>query len=498
MTRQALLASAIALALAGPLSAPSAWAETPAVAALAPTPASIDGVAHVRGKTIAYRATAAETVMRNAAGAPRATIFSVAYVAKGADARRRPVTFLFNGGPGGATIALREGLGPVMTANATTPEGFAFVDNPDSLIDASDLVFVDAPGTGYSRMLADGASAEYWGVDEDARAMADFITGWLEANGRTASPRFLVGESYAGTRVGFVADLMARRPTAPMNFNGVVLISPTTSAGGEDPRMPKRDAAVTNLPSEASVAWFHGRGAHIGQPVEAVAEAARKFAEGPYAAALAQGDKLDPAEKARIRTEVAGYTGLSEAKLDEYGLRVPLSKFVLDLLADKGERAGLSDGRAHALRSVTDKNRAPWDDPSSSNFVLSYKPDQAVADLYGKAFGYKPMADYVRLSYDANSNWNNKVARGPSSIPLMFKDLMARDPTLKITMVMGYFDMSVPYDRPLGDYLAADLPASRFSYHLYRSGHSVFSDEVGRAQSTDALRDFYRQALPAS
>lgn len=489
MRRRDLLSGALALGL---VSRP-AMAQHVAGADLAPAPATIDGVAKVRGRAIAYRATASETVMRNTAGAPRATIFSAAYVANGADPRRRPVSFLFNGGPGGATIALREGLGPRITANAAGPDGFAFVDNPDSLIDVTDLVFVDAPGTGYSRMLAEGASAEYWGVEEDARAIADFITDWLQRNGRMASPRFLVGESYAGTRVGFVADLMARRADRPMAFNGVVLISPTTTAGGEVG--PSRDPAVVALPSEAAVAWFHGRGAHTAEPVETVAEAARQFAEGPYAQALAQGDRLDPAERANILATLAGYTGLPPAQLDGYALRPPISKFVLDLLADKGERAGLSDGRAHALRSITDKNKPPWDDPSSSNFVLTYDLQKAVEAFYRQGFGYRPAADYVRLSYDANSKWNNRLARGPTSVPAMFKDLMAQDSRLSLILMMGYYDLTVPYARPLNDYLAADLPADRFSHHLYRTGHAVFSDAVGRPQSTDVLRAFYRKAL---
>ncbi len=470
--------------------APAAHAQAATAEALVPPTATIKGVAHVRGKTIAYRADAGEQVMRNAACEPRATIFSVSYLADGAAAARRPVTFLFNGGPGGATIALREGLAPVITANAQTADGFTFVDNPDSILDVTDLVFVDAPGTGYGRFFGEGASAEYWGVEEDAGAIAQFISDWLVQHGRTASPKYLIGESYAGTRVGFVSDILAKRAKDPIRFAGVVLVSPTTSAGG--PRGMADDGA--SLSSQAAVAWFHGRGAHQKDSVEQVAEAARLFAAGPYAKALATGASLPAAEKAQIAATVSGFTGLPEAIVLKADLKSPTNAFVLELLADKAERTGLSDGRTHALRAITDQRQPPYNDPSTSPYTLTYDQTKAVEALFRTQMGYRPKSDYVRLSIEANSKWNGKVARGPTLIPAMFKDLMAQDPNLRITMVMGYFDLTVPYARPLNDYLAADLPKDRFDYQLYRTGHAVFSDAAGRPQATDHLREFYGKA----
>lgn len=461
---------------------------------LVPAPATMRGEAKIRGKTIPYRGVASEIVLPTAAGAPGTTIFSAAYLAEGADPATRPVSFLFNGGPGGATIALREGLAPRLTVNAATADGFAFADNPHSLLDVSDLVFVDPPGVGYSRFLTPGAEREFWGVEEDARAVAAFIREWLKANGRSASPKFLVGESYAGIRVGFVAELLAADPQ-PIRVVGVVLVSPSTSTRGRAALAGPSDPAVRALPSQAAAAWFHRRGAYRTRPVDKVAGDAHRFASGPYAAALAKGDKLSAAEADRIAAQVARYTGFPASVVREGGLKVPVDRFVRELLSDTGERIGGSDARAKAPRSITDTKKPPYDDPSTSPYTLKYDLTKAVEGLFRGEFGYQPAAGYVRLSYPANEQWNHNVARGPVSMPLMFKDLMARDPALKVTLMLGYYDLTIPYAGPLEEFLAARLPKGRFTSRVYPAGHAVFSDDATRSQATDDLRAFYRSAL---
>ncbi|WP_374469964.1 hypothetical protein [Phenylobacterium sp.] len=465
-----------------------------AAEAQVPAPATIRGVARIRGKTIPYRAVASEIVLPTATGAPGATVFSAAYLAEGAAAARRPVTFLFNGGPGGATIALREGLAPRLTVNAATPDGFAFADNPHSLLDVSDLVFVDPPGVGYSRFLTEGAEREFWGVEEDARAVAAFIREWLRANGRAASPKFLVGESYAGIRVGFVAELLAAEPR-PTRMAGVVLVSPSTATRGRPPLAGPADPAVRALPSQAAAAWYHGRGAYRERPVEAVASEAHRFASGPYAAALAKGAALPDTEAEQIAAQVARYTGFPAATVREAGLKIPVDRFVRELLSDTGERIGGSDARAKAPRSITDTKKPPYDDPSTSPYTLKYDLTKAVEGLFRGEFGYRPASGYVRLSYPANERWNHSVARGPVSMPLLFKDLMAQDPALRVTLMLGYYDLTIPYAGPLEEYLAAGLPKGRFTQSVYPAGHAVFSDDATRRQATDDLRAFYRAAL---
>ena len=477
-----------------PVEAAVASAET--AIPVVPAMATRQGRVTVRGHEIAYRAEASEMLMRNEAGEPRATIFSVAYLAEGEPATR-PVAFLFNGGPGGATIALREGLSPRMTAAGDMKGAFRFVDNPDSLIDTTDLVFVDAPGTGYGRFFGEGASAEYWGVEEDADAVTDFIVRWLAEHGRADAPLFLVGESYAGVRVGLVAQRLAAR-AEPLSVRGVALVSPSTSAGraaGPAVAASADEAAILALPSQAAAAQFHGRGSYLDRPVDALAAEAMAFASGPYAAALARGETLDPAEKARVAEGLSGYLGLPAQALIEANLRLPRDGFVLGLLADRQERIGGSDARAHAPTAVTETRQPPYNDPSTSPYTLTYDQTEAVEALYRQEIGYAPVAPYIRLSIEANKAWNWSVPNGPIAMPGLFRDLMARDPRLNVTLMTGYYDLTIPYRRPVSEYLAAGLPQDRFESIVLPAGHAVFSDPVGRAASTDYLRAFFARAV---
>lgn len=493
LSRRALGArSAATLLLTG-----SAGLASPAlartVAADIPQPATMKGSVTVGGKTIAYRGVASEIVLPTKAGAPGATVFSAAYLAQDATSRR-PVTFLFNGGPGGATIALREGLAPRLTINADNADGFAFADNPESLLDTSDLVFVDPPGVGYSRFLTPGAEKEFWGVEEDAAAMAAFIRIWLAQNDRMDSPKFLVGESYAGIRVGFVAQNLAADPL-PIAMNGVILVSPSTATRGGAPLTGPADPAVRALPSQAAAAWFHKKGAYADRKVEAVAAEAHMFSSGSYARALAQGDRLAPTEAAKIAEQVSRYTGFAAADIQAAGLKVPTDRFVKELLSETGERIGGSDARAKAPRSITDTRKAPYDDPSTSPYTLKYDLTKAVEGLFQREFGYKPASGYVRLSYPANEQWNHNVAGGPVAMPLLFKDLMAKNAQLRVILMLGYYDLTIPYAGPMEEYLAADLPKGRFAHEVYAAGHAVFSNAASRREATNALRAFYRSTL---
>lgn len=466
-------------------------------APVVPATAVKPGVVAVRGRDIAYRAEAGEMLMRNAAGEARATIFSVAYLAETADAATRPISFLFNGGPGGATIALREGLSPRRPVNGETAGGFRYVDNPDSLIDVTDLVFVDAPGTGYGRFFDEKASAEYWGVEEDAAAVTAFITQWLTEHGRTDAPVFLVGESYAGVRVGLVAERLARED-APVKVRGVALVSPSTSAGrtaGRPDQAAADAAAILALPSQAAAAQYHGKGAHVGLPVEILADQALAFARGPYADALAKGDALAPGEKESIAAALAGYLGSTTEAVLQADLRPSRNDFVLNVLADQEMRIGGSDARAKAPRAVTETRQPPYNDPSTSPYTLKYDLTEAVEGLFRDEIGYRPIEPYVRLSIAANRAWNWETPGGTISMPALFRELMAGDPRMRVTLITGYYDLTIPYMRPVSEYLAADLPADRFENAVFATGHAVFSDDVGRRTSTDHLRGFYARNL---
>lgn len=441
----------------------------PAMAQTAIPTAVREGRITVRGRTLDYRAETGERVMTNPAGQPRATIFSVAYLQKGANPKTRPVSFVWNGGPGGASWHLREHLSPKMTVAAKTRGHYAFVANPDSPIDATDLVFIDAPGTGYSRFFAEDAKPEYWGVEQDGAAFAAFIAGWLADHGRLGSPVFLIGESYGGTRAGQVAKVLAARPQ-PVGLAGVVLISPTLGSGGP----PNAPAPVLALPSLAAVAHVHKRGAYADLPLDRLVARAEAFADGPYARMLAQGQVT----QANADT-VAGYIGLPAEVVYDAKLAPSLQQFRTGLIP--GERLGSGDGREH---------RVP--PPPAQDTVVTandaYDLHAAIVGLLTDELGYTPAGPYVRDPVEANRRWNQTLT-GPAYTPEILRTLPSKP---KVFLVAGWYDLIVPYRTPVTALAAAGL-GDRLETHVYPTGHGVYEDLASRPTATDDLRAFYRR-----
>lgn len=479
-----LLAISAAPAMAAQASDPAAPSPKPLVV---PAPARIEGAARLGGRNVLYVGEVGEIALRNADGAPRATMSYTSYVAKDPPVsprgRARPVTFLFNGGPLAATVALREGLGPTRTAPGRRRGEFVYENNPDSLLDVSDLVFIDAPGTGYGRLLSDEAKREYWGVEEDGRAFADFIQAWRARNRRETSPIYIVGESYGGVRAGVLVEDLA---AMGQSVDGVVLVSPAFTAG-RDGYFAGVDFAVASLPTQAAIARFHGRGAYKGESVEQVAEAAQKFATTTYAAALAQGEALTPQARQKIAEDVSNFTGVAVERILKDGLRI--AEFGDALIP--GERIGRGDGRFHAPVVDVASLPAPYDEPGSSMLRDSYDRVLALDSQYRYAFRYRPDGAFVYLSLEANRLWNTKVRNGVFSAPLALKAQIAANPRMNVLLLGGYFDTTAPYSAAGEAFAQADLPAGRFTHLTLQSGHAIFSDPAARARAIKELRKFY-------
>jgi carboxypeptidase C (cathepsin A) len=438
------------------------------------------GVIAVHGKRLAYRAEAGEIVIRDSAGIPRGTMFAVSYLAEKADPTRRPVTFIWNGGPGAASFLFREQLAPRCTQSAPGSPGYTFQDNPDSVIDASDLVFIDAPGTGYSRVLEESARAEFWGIEQDGRAFTQFIAEWLRIHKREASPKYIMGESYGGTRAGQVArDLAARAESIPLT--GVILVSAAFSSNG----LESKKSAALGLPSQAASAWANGRGAYASMPLEEVVNQARQFADGPLAEAMINSGHLNSTARVKVADQVSAFTGLCREVLLDEDLIIPFPKILDLLLADQGERLSGYDGREHHPRP-----------PPDAPVPLMRIPGPPPEALIREDIGYRPLIGYQRDHEPIIAAWNNTVTREPSELPVIMKALMAENERLKVLLVGGYFDLAVPYARPQEALLAAGLPESRFHYHAYPTGHSVYADKVVGSRTRDDLRKFYQGADP--
>lgn len=436
----------------------------------------------IGGKVISYRSDIAEMLLRRVDGSPQATMSATSYLAQGTDPAVRPVTFLFNGGPLSATIALRRGIAPDIAGAGPQRGTFTFTSNTDSLIDVTDLVFIDAAGTGYGRVLSEDAKAEIWGVRQDADAFARFIADWLEKHGRTRSPLFLMGESYGGTRAGFLSAALAQQGLAP---KGVILISPTVAAGGDSP-IGTGDPDAMALPTRAAIARFHGRGAYRALSLSQVTDRAATFARQTYAPALTRLSRLSPGERRRIAQRVADLTGIAVDQIDANGLRIP--DFGDALLA--GERLGRDDARLHAPIDEVKQLPPPYDEPGSSLVRGTFDQAAAYDSLYRFGYGYRPKGAFVSLSLEANRRWNYTVPGGVADIPTMFHDQMLTNPDLRVLVVAGYFDTTVPYLFPMAAYQAASLPPGRFSFQLLEAGHAVFDDPAARARAASLVRAF--------
>src|SRR3954471_16385189 len=298
----------------------------------------------VNGRPLRYRATAGTLTLRDRDGKPTASMFYVAYTSPAAPGRRKPVTFFYNGGPGSASLWLHMGsFGPmrVQTANPEyiRPAPYPFAPNPDPLLDRTDLVFLDAIGTGYSRPLGDAKPADFYGVDQDVDAFAKGILRYTTRYARWNDPKFIFGESYGTTRSAALAYALQERGLA---LNGVVILSSILNYGIRQPGFDQ--LYIGYLPSYAATAWYHHK-AGEGTELEAWIEEARRFANGPYAAALAKGQELGAEEEDQVARGMSRLTGLSVDFLRRTNLRVDLSRFQAELLRDRRQTIGRYDSR---------------------------------------------------------------------------------------------------------------------------------------------------------
>ena len=348
------------------------------------------------GQRVNYTATAGETFLRAEDGTARASIFSVSYVREPRDPNR-PVTFRFNGGPGSGSVWLHMGaFGPKRVAIPSdgSDDGgppYPIVDNPDSLLDVTDIVFIDPVGTGFSHALGKTEPKEFWGVTKDAESVAQFIRLWLNENGRWNSPKYLGGESYGTTRSAAVVDQLEGQYN-DVALNGVILISTVLdfAAGADTPG--NELSPVLNLPSMAATALYHGKAQ--APSLEGFVEEARQYALGPYAAALLKGQRLGAEERASVRRELSRFTGLSEAYLEQANLRVEPARFYKELLRDRGLTVGRLDSR-YTGRDYDNAGETPDNDPSFYGIDAGYT---AAINAYLRGpLGYKSERSYVTI-----------------------------------------------------------------------------------------------------
>ena len=478
LSRRAILLTLGAAATA-PL-IPSAFAAEPAIIPMARK----EAFAYVRGIRVPYISEAQETVLRNSAGEARASIFGASYIAKNQKAADRPVTFFFNGGPGGASWPLHSTLSPRKFAKADNDRGFAIVNNEDSPIDCSDLVFIDAPGTGYSRFFTDDAKPEYWGVEQDASGVAAYIEDWLKRHKRQKSPVYIAGESYGGTRTAQLLRILGLREN-PVNIAGCILISPTVDPTGSA-QIDGIDMQVISLPTLAAVARWYGRGAYTQHSVADVADMATEYANTQYAAAMASLDTLSNAEKQALAARLSDFIGLSPELIVRQGYRISTQDFSNSLLASDGLLTKMSDGRG--------SYPAPkeGDDSSLMSQADGYDLHEAILSLLNEELGYSSTNIYQRNPLEASQNWNHEITQTPARMDRVVEAMAAKRPDFRMLLLAGRFDLIIPYRLPMTVLEQANLPDGAYNYALYSAGHAIPDDEIARAVATDDMRAFYR------
>jgi carboxypeptidase C (cathepsin A) len=470
-----------------------------------PTPAPDSTTHHsivLGGRTIPYSATAGTIALKDEKGDTTATMFYVGYTEDGVtDKTRRPVTFLYNGGPGSSTIWLRmASVGPkrVVLGDAVPTGGppFQLVDNQYSLLDKSDLVFVDAVGTGYSR-IAKGDPKDFYGVDPDIRAFGQFVQRYISQNDRWNSPKFLFGESYGTPRsCGLVYYLQNNG----IQVNGVVLLSSVINfqelfiAGdGNDEQF------IDYLPTEAAIAWYHHRVSNRPNDLATFLGPVKSFAMGEYADVLHEGAWASSAQVDDVVNKLHGYMGISEQYIRDADLRIRPGEFEKQLLHDQSQITGRYDARFTGV-DMSPTGQFPDFDPSS-NYITG--PIVSAFNAYVRDdLKYRTDLQYKPTAYAEIRNWDfdHKVAGNDFPIADMMPDLkaaMSEDPRLKVFSAEGYYDMATPFFGT--EYLLAHLGIDpslekNISYGHYGSGHMVYLHPAALAQFKADLANFYDSA----
>ncbi|CAO3443236.1 S10 family peptidase [Azospirillum largimobile] len=448
------------------------------------------------GGALAYSATAEFLPLRDGAREELAArIFTVSYTAdpKSPADGPRPVTFVFNGGPGAASAYMHLGAaGPKVVAfgpdGTLPPPPAALVDNPDSWLAFTDLVFVDPVGTGFSRAVKpDETEKRFWSVDGDARAMAEIVRLWLTRQGRWSSPTFLAGESYGGFRIAKMADELIDQ--VGLAVNGLILVSPVVdfAAIDEDGIL----GPAWKLPSMAAAAAALGR--RPGTPEQA-AEAAERFALGPYLAGLAGLDygRLDAGQD--VFAEVARITGLPVEIVRRQRGRVPMGIFTRELLRDQGRILSIYDGTFTAADPDPGAARIPFD-PFLKGTVPTYTT--AFAAYAHDALGVRTDAPYRLLSDRVNRNWEWPRMSVPSAVDAL-QTALTLQPALRVLIVHGRTDLITPYMASRWVASRLELPAGerdRVAVTVHPGGHMMYTRAEGRAALAADARALVGEAL---
>lgn len=485
-------ALALVLLYAG---APQAYAQAPAaVPAASPTKAFVTRhTGTFNGEKIKYVATFGETVLTNAAGEPTIGFWTTSYVREGVkDRAARPVIFLFNGGPSSASTWLHMGafgprrIAPPQDVTAEIPKPYKVVDNAYSLLDVADLVFVDPAETGFTRVLPAGKRSDFYDVNGDARSVSRFVEAWLKANGREASPKFLLGESYGTIRAAVMAGELAK--TTPLD--GVILMGQAANMMETSQRPGNAVSFATNITALAAVAAYHGKADTSGKSIADFIDEAYAFGMDEYLPALVKGNALPKADREKIAAKLQSYTGISSDYYLANDLIISKVAFTRELLKDKGLIVGTYDAR--------------YAGPAPAPGQRGADPFDKVGDMVRPAFeGYLtkdlgvtlPIADYRSFAPEtAGWSWSPTSGIGGPFLDFdyqaNFAAALKAKPDFRLMIGTGRYDTTTTIGP--ARYLKARgvLPADRVVLKDYEGGHMAYTNEEALKAFSADVRAF--------
>lgn len=446
--------------------------------------------AKIGGQEINYTATAGTYNVKDDDGNVKTTFFYVAYTKDGvSDVAQRPISFSYNGGPGSASLFVHMGFGPKRIVLAANGGGHAapygITDNEDSFLDATDIVFIDAISTGFSRPAPGQDPKQFHGLVEDATYYADFIYQYLTRNERWDSPKYLIGESYGTTRSAELSGILQRRHE--IYLNGIVLVSAVLQFPTLDYNPGNDLPAMLFLPTYTVTAWYH----HLLPPdlqkmsIEQVAQQSREFADGEYAQALMKGDRLTDAERQKTAQDLARFTGLSTKYLLETNLRVRDDRWFKELERDKRRTVGRLDSRFEGMDADAAGER-PENDPSWATYegawVAGFQ-DYARRDLKWDTEAY----------YHVSGNVYPWDETGYPQVAETLRAAMTQQAYLKVLVVCGYYDVATAFHaiEYTVDHMGLEPEIRKnLTFSYYESGHMVYIDEKAHAKLHKDVDDF--------
>lgn len=455
------------------------------------------------GKELHYTATAGRIVMRTEEGKPKAALFFVAYTKQGVgDASERPITFSFNGGPGSSSVWLHLGLlGPrrVVTGDVDSgmPPPARLTDNEFSLLDVSDLVFVDPVSTGYSRPVEGEDAKQFHGVQQDVESVGDFIRLYVTRYKRWLSPKFIIGESYGTTRAAGLSGYLQDRHG--MLLNGLMLISVALDFQALDFNLGNDLPHILFLPTYSATAWYHKRlDRELQEDLGKTLAEVQAFAEGEYATGLLLGNRLQGEARTALARKVARYTGLSPEYIERTNLRVEIFRFTKELLREQRKTVGRLDSRFTGA------------DRDATGAEFSYDPSYAfIQGPYSAALN-----DYVRselgfasdLAYETLTGlyekWDyTQYANRYVNVSETLRDAMTKNPWLKLFVASGYYDLATPYfatDYTLSHLELAPTLEGNVQVRYFEAGHMMYVHEGSLIRLKEELAAFVRGAIPAA